>query len=157
MKESLWLQAASLPITVSEEIVGGFDVGFDQEVPEEVKDLIMDFAYWVEDRYAMPVTLWVDCLHRHWLLDDARRPVGYKFYWADFDSYPVFEKFDDLPVIELPVRLEKWTEEELLCSFVQAVSHYFAWLSRKDMESYTPDEEETEAILQAYLGGKNES
>lgn len=148
--ENLWERAKTLQIQTGADIVGGFDVGFDDEIPEKVRDELMRFVYWVEDHYAMPVTLWVDFKYRHYLVDRSKKRVGYKFYWADFVTYPVFDNFDDIPVIELPVRTEKWTMDEILASFIEAITHYFAWLSNLDMHGFKPDEELVESILRSY-------
>lgn len=148
--ENLWERAKTLQIQTGADIVGGFDVGFDDEIPEKVRDELMRFVYWVEDHYAMTVTLWVDFKYRHYLVDRSKKRVGYKFYWADFVTYPVFENFDDIPVIELPVRTEKWTMDEVLASFIEAITHYFAWLSNLDMHGFKPDEELVESILRSY-------
>lgn len=150
MQSNLWESAGKLPVQTGKDIVGGFDVGFDEKIPEETRDELMNFVYWVEDHYHLPVTLWVDFKYRHYLVDKNKKRVGYKFYWVDFVTYPVFENFDDLPVIELPVRCEKWTMDEILMSFIDAISHYFAWLSRLDMKAFEPDGEFSEAILRAY-------
>lgn len=148
--ENLWEKAKSLSIQTGADIVGGFDIGFDVQISGETKDALMDFVYWVEDRYALPVTLWVDFKYRHYLVDDKKKRVGYKFYWADFATFPVFENFDDLPVIELPVRTEKYTMDEILTSFIEAITHYFAWLSNMDLCTFEADGALTEEILRAY-------
>lgn len=111
----------------------------------------MDFVYWVEDHYNLPVTLWVDFRYRHYLLTRDRKRVGYKFYWADFENYPTFTKEADIPVIELPVRTEKWTIEEILTSFAEGLTHYFAWLCNEHIPDFIPDEALAEQILQEYL------
>ena len=147
---NIWEEARALSIQTGADIVGGFDIGFDKETPEETKDALMDFVYWVEDQYALPVTLWVDFKHRHYLVDKNKKRVGYKFYWADFNTFPIFENFDDLPVIELAVRRGKSTMDEILASFIEAITCYFAWLSHLDMGSFEPDEALTEGILHAY-------
>lgn len=150
MMNDLWNSAGQLPIQTGNDIVGGFDVGFDEKIPEETRDELMKFVYWVEDHYSVPVTLWVDFKYRHYLVDKNKKRVGYKFYWADFAAYPVFERFDDIPVIELPVRTEKWTMDEILISFIEAITHYFAWLSKQDMDDFEPDETLVKSIFQAY-------
>ena len=147
---NLWEASKLLAIRTGADIVGGFDVGFDEAVPECTRDALMDFVYWVEDHYNLPVTLWVDFKYRHFLLNAEKRHVGFKFYWAHFASFPVFENFDDLPVIELPVRTEKYTVDEILTSFIEAITHYFAWLSNLDMDSFVPDEALAEEILHLY-------
>ena len=147
---NIWEDARTLPIQTGADIVGGFDVGFDKAIPEETKDMLMDFVYWVEDRYALPVTLWVDFKYRHYLVDENKKRVGFKFYWADFNTFPVFENFDDLPVIELAVRREKNTMDEILTAFIEAITYYFAWLSNLDIRTFEPDKTLTEAILKDY-------
>ena len=147
MREShLWNRAKSLKIRTSGEITGGFDVGFDNKIPEETKDTLMRFVYWVEDHFHLPVTLWVDFKYNHYLIDGQKNRVGYRFYWADFKNYPNFDNPDDIPVIELAVRTEHYTSEEILSSFIEAICLYFAWLSNGDI---TADPNETEEILQA--------
>ena len=146
-----WENARQLFIQTGAEIVGGFNVGFDDEVPEETRDELMKFVYWVEDHYPVPVTLWVDCKFNHYLMNRDKQRVGYRFYWADFDNYPVFEKEEDIPVIELPVRTEHWTMTEILGSFIEGITQYYIWLSNAQGEGAVPEEALTEKILRQYL------
>ena len=60
---NLWERAKELNIQVSGNITGGFDIGFDEQIPEATKDALIRFVYWVEDHYDLPVTLWVDFKH----------------------------------------------------------------------------------------------
>ena len=147
----LWEQAKEIKIQTGEEIVGNFSLGFDKRIPEETKDALIDFVYWVEDHYPVPVTLWVDFKYNHYLVTRDKKQVGYKFYWVDFDTHPVFEKEEDIPVIELPVRTENWTIEEILASFIEAITCYYAWLNNQMVEGFQPDPEQVEEILQKYL------
>ena len=151
----LWNRAKKVNIQTSADIVGNFDIGFDSKIPEDTKDALMQFVYWVEDNFYLPVTLWVDFKYEHYLIDRNKKRVGYRFYWADFATYPVFDNPDDIPVIELPVRTERQTEAEILTSFIEGISHYFAWLSGADMREYTPEEAEVNGILEAYLDNCN--
>ena len=152
MRENhLWYRAKNVQIQTGPEIAGGFDIGFDSKIPEEVKDALMQFVYWVEDRFYLPVTLWVDFKYNHYLIDRKGKRVGYRFYWADFTTYPAFDNPDDIPVIELPVRTERWTMEEILASFIEAISQYFAWLTNTITDDTQPDANEVEEVLQAYL------
>jgi len=73
------------------------------------------------------------------------------FYWTDFSSYPVFDNIDDIPQIRLPIRTEHSTTEEILRSFVEAITAYFAWICNEIHEEYEPNENDTEEILQEYL------
>ena len=149
--KNLWENAKNLPIQVGGEITGGFDVGFDDEIPEETKDALMRFVYWVEDNFVLPVTLWVDFKYNHYLMTRDKRQVGYRFYWADFSTWPVFENPDDIPVIELPVRTEKWSIKSVLGSFVQAISMYYIWLSNHNPRTEHPEDALVEEILQRYF------
>ena len=152
MKDNhLWKRAKEVKIQTSSDIVGDFDVGFDDRIPEETKDALMQFVYWVEDHFSLPVTLWVDFKYNHYLIDRNGKRVGYRFYWADFASYPVFDNWDDIPVIELPVRMERWTLEEILTSFIEAISQYYAWLMNMITDDSVPDTGEVEEVLKAYL------
>lgn len=147
----LWEQAKEIKIQTGEEIVGNFSLGFDKRIPEETKDALIDFVYWVEDHYPVSVTLWVDFKYTHYLVTRDKKRVGYKFYWVDFETYPVFEKEEDIPVIELPVRTENWTIEEILASFIEAITCYYAWLNNQMVEGFQADPEQVEEILQKYL------
>ena len=141
-----WEEARNLRIQTGAQIVGGFDVDFHGNIPEETKDELMRFVYWVEDHFSLPITLWVDFKYNHYLLDETGKRVGYKFYWVDFT--PTFENSDDIPVIELPVRTEHWTMEEILASFIEAISQYFMWLTNIPVTE--PNQDEIEEVLQAY-------
>ena len=152
MKDNhLWNRAKQVRIQTSPDIAGYFDVGFDDKIPEETKDALMKFVYWVEDNFYLPVTLWVDFKYNHYLIDRAGKRVCYRFYWADFKAYPVFDNADDIPVIELPVRTEYWTLEEILVSFIAAITQYYAWLTNTITDDTEPDESEVDEVLQAYL------
>ncbi|MBR2420776.1 MAG: hypothetical protein IKB09_00310 [Oscillospiraceae bacterium] len=153
----LWEKAKEVKLQTGPEIVGGFSLGCDKRIPEETKQILIDFAYWVEDNYNIPITLWVDFKYNHYLVTRTKKRVGYRFYWVDFDTYPVFEKEADIPVIELPVRTEHSTVEEILASFIEAISCYFAWITNQMEEGYQPDLEQVEEILQAYLQFQEEN
>ena len=152
MRENhLWNRAKDVKIQTTPDIVGNFSIGFDSKIPEETKDALMHLVYWVEDNFNLPITLWVDFKYRHYLIRDGKR-VGYKFYWADFKSYPVFDNPDDIPVIELPVRTGHRTNEEILKSFIKGITQYYMWLM--GLEITDANEDEVDEVLQAYLQEK---
>ena len=138
-------------IQTGPEIVGGFNVGFDDAIPEETRDELMKFVYWVEDNYPVPVTLWVDFKYNHYLMTRDKKRVGYLFYWVDFENYPVLEKEEDIPVIELPVRTENWTMKEILGSFIEGITEYYIWLANAQGTGVDPEEALVEEILRNYL------
>lgn len=156
MRENhLWNRAKALEIRTGPEIVGGFSLGFERRIPEETREELIRFVYWVEDHFALPVTLWVDFRYNHYLIGRDGKRVGYRFWWADWESFPVMENEADIPVIELPVRREHSTVKEILGSFAEAISLYYVWLSGGDPNGYVPDQEETDAVLDAYFLSEN--
>lgn len=151
LEHTLWHKASQIQIQTGPDIAGNFSIGFDDEIPESIKEEMRAFVRWVEANFHLPVTLWVDFEYRHYLMDRNKKRVGYLFYWADFPAYPVFENPEEIPSIRLPVRTEHYTLEEILSSFIEAISHYYAWIANIISEDYTFDEEEAEEILQGYL------
>jgi len=150
-ESSVWEKAQTLELKVSESILPGFDLGFDKRISKEAERELRSFATWVERNYRIPVTLRVDFEYRHYLIDRSGKRVGYLFYWADFPAYPVFDNAEDVPEIRLPVRTEHSSVEEILTSFVEAITDYYAWLCNEISEESTQNENDVEDILQAYL------
>ena len=150
MTGSVWKRAQNTELRVSENILPGFDIGFDKRISKEVEDELRAFVKWVENNYRVPITLWVDFEYNHYLVSRKGKRVGYLFYWSDFSSYPFFDNKDDIPQIRLPVRTEHSTVEEILSSFIEAITDYYAWICN-ETEEYTADKNETEEILQKYL------
>lgn len=149
--DNLWLRAKGAHIQISEDIVPGFDIGFDKKIPLETQNELRNFVKWVEDNFNIPITLWVDFEYKHYLLGNDGKRVGYRFYWADFSAYPVFSNKEDIPEIRLPVRTEHSTMEEILGSFVEAITDYFAWICNEISDDYVANEEDVEEVLQAYI------
>lgn len=151
LENTLWRKASEIRIQAASSIAGGFDIGFDAKIPEGTKAELRAFIGWVESHFNLPVTLWVDFEYKHYLLDRNKKRAGYLFYWADFGTYPVFDNVEDIPIIRLPVRTERSTMEEILASFIEAISCYFSWLCHMISDDFMCDEDEVEEILQAYL------
>ena len=150
-KDNVWVKAQMLNLQVSENILPEFDIGFDKRIPKEVEEELRAFVQWVENNYRIPITLWVDFEFNHYLISRNGKRVGYLFYWADFSDYPVFTNKEDIPQIRLPVRTERSTIEEILTSFIEAITDYYAWLCNEMQEGYIANENDVEDILRAYL------
>lgn len=151
----LWMKAKNVRIKKSKEIKSGFDIGFDENIPEEIKTELRNFVSWVEENFNIPVTLWVDFEYKHYLKKRNGERVGFLFYWSDFSIYPVFNNKEDIPEIRLPVRTEKSTFDEILCSFIEAISCYFAWILNIMGENYSVNDEDIEEVLKEYKRGLN--
>lgn len=147
----VWTKAQSVKLQVADHILPEFSIGFDKRIPKEVEQELCSFVKWVERNYRVPITLWVDFEYNHYLVSGKGKRVGYLFYWADFSSYPVFDHIEDIPQIRLPVRTEHSTMEEILSSFIEAITMYYAWICNEMYEGYAFDENEVEEILQEYL------
>lgn len=151
MRDSnLWIRAKDIHVQTSEDIGAGFDIGFDNKIPGATQNELRKFVKWVEDNFNIPITLLVDFEYKHYLLRKDGKRVGYLFYWTDFSTYPVFLNKEDIPVIRLPVRTEYSTMDEILGSFVEAITDYFAWICNEISGGYEDYEEDVEEVLQAY-------
>ena len=115
-------RAQTVELKVSENILPEFNIGFDKRIPTDVEQELRSFVTWVENNYRIPITLWVDFEYNHYLISRSGKRVGYLFYWADFSSYPTFSNCEDIPEIRLPVRTEHSTMEEILTSFIEAIT-----------------------------------
>ena len=151
---NIWYRAKQVEIQTTDNIKSGFDIGFDDNILEETKVELKNFVSWVEKNFNIPITLWVDFEYKHNLKDRNGNKAGFLFYWKDFNTYPVFENIDDIPEIRLPVRTEKSTIEEVVGSFIEAITCYFAWICNEITEEYSPDENDVEEILAEYLNTK---
>ena len=149
-ENSVWKKAQIVELDISKNIVPGFDIGFDKRISDDIEKEMRSFVKWMEDNYRIPITLWVDFEYSHYLIRRDGKRVGYLFYWADFSSYPVFENKNDIPQIRLPVRTEYSSIKEILASFIEAITDYYAWICN-EIEIYEQNENDVEEILQAYL------
>lgn len=154
-ESSVWKRAQALQLQVAESILPEFSIGFDPRIDKDAEAELRSFVTWMERNYRIPITLWVDFEYRHYLVSRDGKRVGYLFYWADFAAYPVFADAEDIPIIRLPVRTEHSTMEEILTSFIEAMTDYYAWLCNEIYEGYKPDEDDVEEILQAYLRARD--
>ena len=154
-ESSVWKKAQTLELQVAESILPEFSIGFDKRITKELETELRSFVTWMERNYRIPITLWVDFEYNHYLISRSGKRVGYLFYWADFSSYPVFDNAEDIPQIRLPVRTEHSTIEEILISFIEAITDYYAWLCNDICEGYKPNEDDVEEILQSYLHCRN--
>lgn len=153
---NVWSRAQSLRLQVSDDIAAGFDIGFDKRIPGPMQEELRNFVKWIESNYCLPVTLWVDFEYKHYLVRRDGKRAGYLFYWSDFSSESVFDRKEDIPAIRLPVRTEHSTVEEILTSFIEAITDYYAWLCGEITEEYLPDVATVDAILAAYLSSKSQ-
>ena len=149
-ENSVWQKAQTIELEVAKDILPEFDIGFDRKIPTDIEKEMRSFVAWMEENYCIPITLWVDFEYKHYLIRRDGERVGYLFYWADFSSYPVFDNKNNIPQIKLPVRTEYSSIEEILTSFIEAITDYYAWICN-EIGNYEQDEKDVEEILQAYM------
>lgn len=149
MKNTFWAQASDIGLSVAPNCASGFDFGYDAAVPESMRACLEDFMGWVEETFTLPVTLWVDFEYKHYLVSREGKRVGYLFYWNDVSTWPVLEDEEATPIIRLPVRDDRWTLHEILASFIEGITDYYAWLCRTVL-SVEEKERTVETILAAY-------
>ena len=154
-KENIWYLAKNAQLNVSPDIPNNFSIGFDGCISGDTRKMLTDFVMWAEANFNIPICLWVDFKYNHYLMTRKRKRAGYLFYWSYFTDYPNFNNIDDIPFIKLPVRTEYWTHEEILTSFIEAITCYFAWITNTYTENYSPPKDTVEEILQEYLHSKN--
>lgn len=99
----------------------------------------------------------MDFEYKHYLISESGERVGYLFYWSDFSYYPVFQNKDDIPIIRLPVRTERSTVKEILRSFIEAITDYFAWICNEIADGFEMDENDVDEILEAYLNFRGDN
>ncbi len=147
---SIWEKAQTVQLKVSDNIQPGFSIGFDKRIEPETKTELCEFVSWVESKYRQPVTLWVDFEYRHYLIRRDGKRVGFLFYWSDFTDYPVFANPDDIPLIRLPVRTERSSIDDILGSFIEAISMYYAWICN-EIQDYQQNDDDVDRILEDYI------
>lgn len=150
-KDSVWNKAQNVKLDVCENILPQFDIGFNKIIPESTKQELCSFINWIENNYHIPITLWVDFEYKHYLISSKGKRVGYLFYWSDFVDYPTFKNKDEIPQIRLPVRTERYTIEEILTSFIEAITCYYAWICNEPIDNFLPNNNDVDEILDLYL------
>ncbi len=157
MKETnIWIRSRNAAIKSIGLVKPEMDIGFDSRVPKEVQDELLAFVGWVEKNFNIPITIWVDFEYKHYLVKKDGQRVGYIFYWTEFSDYPNFGEKDCIPEIRLPVRTEYWTIEEVLISFIEALTNYFAWICDELTPDFLVDEDSAEEVLCEYLKSREE-
>lgn len=149
---NIWNEAKNIELKVSNDINGGFDIVIEKEVDEELSKELVKFLGWVEENYKVQIMVLIDFVNKYYVLDNNKNRSGYLFYYEDFENYPEFNNVEHLPYAIIPCRgyKEKWSLEEILCSVIQALTDYFAWMLHKEYSEEDVDGT-VEEILAAYM------
>ena len=149
----IWQEIKNLQIKTSDDVVTGLDYKYDKSINDETVLELEKFNAYLLKKYQFPICLVIDFVDKYYLVTPENRQSGYIFSYDDVTTYPDFSNIQFYPYVKLPVKgyNEKWTKEEILSSYIEAITDYFAWLLGKINEEYY-DEEEIYEILDEYLG-----
>ena len=127
-----------------------FIVETNGDIDREVKQNILNFMDFIESEYSLKTPLNIDFFDKDYLVDRTGKKVGYIFYWLDLKKYPNIYSEDEFPSIELPVSKNKWSVDEILTSFIEALSMYYAWCLNIMHDNYEVDDSLVDSILKEY-------
>ena len=57
LENTLWHRASQINIQTGPHVSGGFDLGFDQDIPESTRAELTAFVHWAEDHFRFPASL----------------------------------------------------------------------------------------------------
>ena len=149
----IWEEIKNLKIKVDEDIIKGLDCKYDKTIDQEMVAELEKFNEFLLKNYQFPICLVIDYVDKYYIVTPENKRAGYAFCFDDVTTYPDFSNIQFYPYVKLPVKgyKEKWSLEEILCSYLDAITDYFAWLLGKADEDYY-DEEEIFEVLKKYLG-----
>ncbi len=105
----------------------------------------MDF---IESEYSLKTPLNIEFFDNDYLVDRTGK-VGYIFYWRTLKTIQIYSK-DELPSIELTISKNKWNVDEILTSFIEALSMYYTWCLNTMHDNYESIDSLVDAILKEY-------
>ncbi len=148
---SIWNKTNEIKLNLEIDVKPGFYMWYDENVNEEMKKKLDDFVNWVYNNYNVMTPVYINCVNENYVTcENDETEQGYIFNWGDFDNYPNVRNEEICPVIELPVKEDEWSFEDILFSLMEAISCYFAWCLN-EIDTFTVDEEEINSILNKYL------
>ena len=148
--KNIWNQIKNKQIlNCNLELKNEFITYFDKKINNELKTKLLSFVTWVEKVYGLQCPIYIDFEYKNYLYTRERKRVGYLLYWDDFKDYPNITNTEELPVIVLPVKDDYWTFDEIIGSFVEALTHYYKWCLNIEMKE--TDNKEIDLILNEYF------
>lgn len=147
---NVWKKAKKVNINITFDCVYEFDFELDENINKIVKKELANFMDFIESTYPLKTPIIVSFYNRDKLIDQNGKKVGFIFYWSDFKNYPNIYTEDDLPIIELPVNNDKWSMDEIITSFIEALTMYWAWCLNIMSDEYITDNSVVDSILMEY-------
>ena len=149
---NIWDKTKELKFALPSDIKSGIEPEFPMGSEyEELRYELVKFIEWVEENYNIQIPVLVDFVDKNYLVENGKR-CGYLFYYHEFENYPEFNDALDLPYIVVPVKgyNVKWSLRDILGSFIEALTDYFAWLDNS-LEEDADIQEVVEEILKRYF------
>ena len=147
---NVWKEAKKVNINITFDCVCEFEFELDENINKIVKKELANFMDFIESTYPLKTPIIVSFYNRDKLIDRNGKKVGFIFYWSDFKNYPNIYTEDDLPIIELPVNNDKWSMDEIITSFIEALTMYWAWCLNIMSDEYITDNSLVDSILMEY-------
>lgn len=147
---NVWKEAKKVNINITFDCVCEFKFELDENINKIVKKELANFMDFIESTYPLKTPIIVSFYNRDKLIDRNGKKVGFIFYWSDFKNYPNIYTEDDLPIIELPVNNDKWSMDEIITSFIEALTMYWAWCLNIMSDEYITDNSLVDSILMEY-------
>ena len=148
--KNIWNQIKNKKIlNCNLELNNEFITYFDKKINGELKNKLINFVTWIEKVYGLQCPVYIDFEYKNYLYTKERKRVGYLFYWDDFKDYPNITGNDEIPIIVLPVKEDYWTFEEIIGSFVEALTDYYKWCLNIEMSSKY--DEEVDIVIDEYF------
>lgn len=111
---------------------------------------MINFIEFIETVYPLKTPLNIELYNKDHLIDQTGKKVGFIFLWSDFKNYPNIYTKEELPIIKLPVSNVKWSIDEIITSFIEAMSMYFAWCLNIMTDDFKVDNSLVDSILCEY-------
>ncbi len=147
---NVWKEAKKIVINSHLDITNEFKYEVVDDVSDEMVNELIKFMDYVEANYNIATPIDVLFINQDYLIDRNNKQVGYIFYYPDFKKYPNIYTVDDIPIIELPVKEGKWSKDEILTSFIEALTMYFVWIMNRLDDEYEVDDSVVDYILEQY-------
>lgn len=145
-------EAKQKEIKLGKECEVGFDVYYDDDIPDNTRMELDNFLNFFEEKYPLKTKFFIDFLNEDYVLGEDDTEQGYLFNWINFEKYPEFNDDENAPVLKVPAKLGTWEMVDILWSLVQGLVNYYAWVCNKLDTDYYLSDDEIEEILNEFYG-----
>ena len=145
-------QTKYVNIELGKECEVGFDVYYEDDVPDNTRMVLDNFLNFFEEKYPLKTKFFIDFTNEDSVTGEDGSEQGYLFNWTNFSNYPKFEDDEEAPILTVPVKLGNWEITDILWSLVQGLVHYYAWICNRLDTDYSLTDKEIENIIVEFYG-----